>query len=502
MAESATAVINPKTTNMSTHYVIATWSGPRRGDNFSYENDRACFLRRHLEKLTKLNHNLSQITVAVPHNPDESSKFDAYIKSLPDNLAGTPLQVLHRDNKGQSYGSYSDVYAQHRDNFDYYIFIEDDYIPSQDNFDKELITIFNEKPNCGYLCSLFLDNEYGPHAALSNGITSSEVLELIWEKFGEIPHQEVYKYSSSSQIAFSRSFLKVGREIHDTTCKYRAPFNRLGHLVVHAEHNSEDLIIPLHFEKQLLGHKILILLLYYDRPEMVKLALNSIKSSSYKNWELAFIDDGSAHVGAPVCKEILKDDLDKVTFYRIPDTVEEKVARGGSLVGKYMNIAISGSDAELAIMLCDDDALKDDYLSNLNQFFLQNPTEQYCYSHVILFDPFKETPETIDEKTSIRVPSLNNTLTNRIYHFWNKNGPINAANAVDAAQVAWKTDSNVKFPYPQTRNLDATFYGQMHRQYGPCPFSGFFGQYKGIYADALDLRRGSNEYAPKDLVND
>ena len=38
--------------------------------------------------------------------------------------------------------------------------------------------------------------------------------------------------------------------------------------------------------------KILILLFYYDRPEMVKNALKSIENSSYKNFTIAFIDDG------------------------------------------------------------------------------------------------------------------------------------------------------------------------------------------------------------------
>ena len=52
--------------------------------------------------------------------------------------------------------------------------------------------------------------------------------------------------------------------------------------------------------------KFLILLFYYNRPKMVLNALNSINKLSYKNFEIAFIDDGSDNPGEPVVKETLK----------------------------------------------------------------------------------------------------------------------------------------------------------------------------------------------------
>ena len=48
-----------------------------------------------------------------------------------------------------------------------------------------------------------------------------------------------------------------------------------------------------------MDNKFLILLFYYDRPKMVRNALQSVKELNYKNWELAFIDDGSNKLFSP-----------------------------------------------------------------------------------------------------------------------------------------------------------------------------------------------------------
>src|SRR5258706_11440151 len=65
--------------------------------------------------------------------------------------------------------------------------------------------------------------------------------------------------------------------------------------------------------------KIQILLMYYDRPNIVKNALNSIKEMNYDNWELVFLDDGSVTSGESIVKDILKDSLHKVRFFNTND---------------------------------------------------------------------------------------------------------------------------------------------------------------------------------------
>lgn len=220
--------------------------------------------------------------------------------------------------------------------------------------------------------------------------------------------------------------------------------------------------------------KVLILLAYYNRPKLVRNALTSIKESTCKNWELAVIDDGSEHEAFPVVLEMFNsEELSKTKFYNTSDTEENKTARG-SISGQYLNIAISESDADLVIMLCDDDALVHDYLENLDKYFSEYPEQKYCYSHVIQFNPLEEDYHGKQE-TDV---------------FLNKTGDINPANNVDASQVCWKRevsigDDAVLFPSPQTKNLDAYLYQKMFDRLGACKFTGFFSQYKGMHPHQL-----------------
>jgi glycosyltransferase involved in cell wall biosynthesis len=232
--------------------------------------------------------------------------------------------------------------------------------------------------------------------------------------------------------------------------------------------------------------KILILLLYYERPHMVRNALHSIKNSSYKNWELAFIDDGSQQPGQPLVEEILAGCLDKIKFHQTGDSEKEKRARGGSRIGQFMNQAIEESEAETALMLCDDDALYSNYLQNLATWFEDHPREVYCHSHVTLFNPFKELP--LKDKLHRRKIRYEHQMQDRNKHHLNKSRKIIPLKKVDASQVAWRTLCNkdgIWFDSPKTANLDANFYHRMGEKYGKCSFSGFFGQYKGVYNGQL-----------------
>lgn len=232
--------------------------------------------------------------------------------------------------------------------------------------------------------------------------------------------------------------------------------------------------------------KFLILLFYYDRPKIVQNALHSLNELDYTNFEVAFIDDGSHNPGKPVAEEILSNDvLKRVTFYNTNDSIEQKIAQGGSMFGKLANYAIKQSDADYSIMLCDDDAIVSNYLCYLNEYFQLNKFVTYCFSNVYFFDPSIETYKDFKKEPSYNHPGSTYTLN----HY---NEPINPVNKVDASQVCWKTscnkEGNIWFPFPLTRGLDAALYQQLFDVYGHCYPTFTYGQYKGAFADQLGNR--------------
>jgi len=199
---------------------------------------------------------------------------------------------------------------------------------------------------------------------------------------------------------------------------------------------------------------------------MVRNALTSILRANehHQDWELAFIDDSSPTPGRPVCEEILCDHLDKVRFYHTGMTLEEKMRTGG-MVGKTMNQAIRESDADIVIMLCDDDELHPEYLRNLSEYFETHEDEEACYSHVILYNPVFEKSE--------HAPLIGCAL--------NHKGLIDPHMKLDASQVAWRPTVRAKFDENRTKCLDARFYQQLPL----LMFSGFVGQYKGVHITQL-----------------
>src|SRR4051812_45395254 len=113
----------------------------------------------------------------------------------------------------------------------------------------------------------------------------------------------------------------------------------------------------------------LILLVYYNRPLLVRNALASVISSHahYPHWRLAVLDDGSDSPAEPVVREVLTGHLDKVKFYNSNTTFEEKL-RVGMTVGRIANLAIAESDMRVGVTLCDDDELHPLYLARLDRF--------------------------------------------------------------------------------------------------------------------------------------
>ena len=232
------------------NYVIATWTGTRRRGNEAHRYDKVLYLREQLRLLKNYRHNLSQITVVAPDNPKELAVDSAYLAELDGSVVGvTPVVVLRRENKGHSYGSYSHVYGLYKDQFDYYIFMEDDYAFVQDDFDQKMIQMFEDAGKCGYLCALVNLFEGREHAAISNGIASSEVLEAIWQQEGELPSSDfTTKYHCQSQLQFSWAFLDAGHQLHDFTNQYNVLFNETGTCMSFGK-REKTLMVAIQFKK-------------------------------------------------------------------------------------------------------------------------------------------------------------------------------------------------------------------------------------------------------------
>jgi hypothetical protein len=239
--------------------------------------------------------------------------------------------------------------------------------------------------------------------------------------------------------------------------------------------------------------KILILLMYFNRPNMVRNALYSIKLANtyYKNWILAFNDDASPIPGKPTVEEILGDCLDRVRFYRLDMTPEEKIMSGG-IMGKCLNEIIEEIDADIGIMLCDDDALFPSYLYELNEFFNAYPHVNSTWNNVEAFYPCEETLAKALERSGFGFQG-----------YCEPDKPMCCASRADASQVAWRIKCNKElgawFKWPLEHCHDHFFYSALYETSGPSWYGGMAAQFKGVQPKQLTQTRG---FWPKVVLGD
>jgi glycosyltransferase involved in cell wall biosynthesis len=233
--------------------------------------------------------------------------------------------------------------------------------------------------------------------------------------------------------------------------------------------------------------RVQLLLAYYDRPSLVRNALVSIRDCGFDDWQLYFVDDGSPRPGLPVVESILKVSMPKIKCDYIPDSEEEKQRRGGSRFGSFLNKAIVNSDAEVVVMICDDDALIPGALSKLVDFYENNANVLYAYSWIAPYDPSNEAPHV--------------SFLERPCHL-NREGLIHPSNQVDSSQVTWRRqcfdNAGVRYPEIRTRNLDSELFATLHAAHGLCHPTRFHLQYKAIFENALGARPPGRTYVTGD----
>jgi hypothetical protein len=213
-------------------YIINFYLGNRRKTIKKYTNeDRLCFLKKQIELLEKYTHNLNKIIFNFNIESSHYHYFTEIFRITPKYIQSTPIEINVRINQGMSYGAWSDLYIDNKDQYEYFIFNEDDYFFIQNNWDQYLIDKFNSFKDAGYLCAVAREpdhwNGYKKHAAHSTSISSNKILSQILDHHNCLPHPKTSEYNKIEkfgQIDQSFSVIKLGYNIYDIRDDYRVSF--------------------------------------------------------------------------------------------------------------------------------------------------------------------------------------------------------------------------------------------------------------------------------------
>ena len=228
------------------NYVIASWNGPRISP-ISKPNYYENVLKNHIYQISSIEHNLTKITIMKPESK--------YVNSYYDIDYGDNIEVINCPNQYQSYGQWLNAIEMFVDEYDYFILIEDDYIPNIDNFDSKLIEIYEEGT---FLCSMISKNII-EHCGISNGIISSKTIKDLIKQNNFISWFNNYTNVTKTtklkngiafggtnyQIVFSRYFADNNIVLKDYLNHYGADFHYRDKIIDYSINSNEKIITPI-----------------------------------------------------------------------------------------------------------------------------------------------------------------------------------------------------------------------------------------------------------------
>ena len=164
---------------MSVCYVIASWAGHQGAisrDKLTMQPEPKDYVSEHLKVLTDIPHHLDHVILMKAECTKDDNPYPGFYDNIEEYTSKLKCTFEEIDcpNVGVSYGQYFRAYEKYRTEFDYYIFMEEDYVPTMDHFDSVLINLYEDlfSEDIGHLTCWFIDLYNMEHAAFSLGVVS------------------------------------------------------------------------------------------------------------------------------------------------------------------------------------------------------------------------------------------------------------------------------------------------------------------------------------------
>jgi hypothetical protein len=155
-----------------------------------------------------------ELDVIIVNNDTNNHEANLYINSLNgQKIFNGTIRVFHRQNIGGSFGAFSYAYDQIFDEYDYFLFNEDDIMITHPNYMSRAIEIVNNDASIGFVSFSPISYHEPWHCGGGFGVSSKRILNLVKSTYGKLPFIESNRYED-----FERS------EIEFTNCIYRLGF--------------------------------------------------------------------------------------------------------------------------------------------------------------------------------------------------------------------------------------------------------------------------------------
>lgn len=215
----------------SVHYIACFYFGNRQNSTYSKKigEDPYFFIKKHLNFLKSCTNNIKSATFVFNVDSEHSGNLVRNFTLFGIQDLSIKLDFFVRNNSGFSYGAWSEsIERKLDDDIDYFILLEDDYLPTCENFYIPFVEkCTDETP---YVCCKVINSckeSSLPHASISNGLISKNICKLVYQKYGKvfnINNGNTYNSAYQNQLFFYSFFQTLGYRMCDILENYSVPF--------------------------------------------------------------------------------------------------------------------------------------------------------------------------------------------------------------------------------------------------------------------------------------
>ena len=167
------------------------------------------------------------VDLIIVNNDSGWSEGNRFLESINGKeLRYGKVHVLTKNNFGRSFGGYNYAFKMLGNNYDYFIFTEDDIVIGRDGYASIGIENFHNTKNCGFVAYQGISSkafnfppEEALHAHGGVGLTSASVLNEVFKRYGSLPHadesssQEYTDIIKDGEVAFTNKIYKLGYQV-------------------------------------------------------------------------------------------------------------------------------------------------------------------------------------------------------------------------------------------------------------------------------------------------
>lgn len=235
------------------NYIAGFYVGENRSNPYYqavFGSNPLHFFNKHVQFL-KTSKDIDLVTFVF--NDDIEPALKEQIDRITSDVLGLPVEIVYRKNSGFSYGIWNDIIEKNLNDFDYFFLIEDDYIPSRQDF----VNIFRDKcsDDVCYVCSLAYEVSHSInklvrpedgsfwHPSISNGMITAESVRCVYQK-----HNRVFRivgdtnYDSGylNQLYYLKDYTDLGYKVIDTLDEYSSPYMHSGSISIRVFGNPNN----------------------------------------------------------------------------------------------------------------------------------------------------------------------------------------------------------------------------------------------------------------------